>query len=148
MNEPGSAEPISHSHFAQENATRNSEGSPTSEHTERELHSVSLPQPMPSSPLSALPSFIQCRNWLHTAASRKDPHGPKLTGSRGPIFQKMVASLASGLAPATSDPSSPILRRRDRDDNLADFFTKYLAPKHFFALRDIIMNVPHAQRSK
>ena len=33
-------------------------------------------------------------------------------------------------------------------DNLADFFTKYLAPKHFFALRDVIMNVPHAQRSK
>lgn len=33
-------------------------------------------------------------------------------------------------------------------DNLADFFTKYLTPKHFFALRDIIMNVPRAQRSK
>jgi hypothetical protein len=27
-------------------------------------------------------------------------------------------------------------------DNLADFFTKHLAPKHFFAMRDIIMNVP------
>ena len=27
-------------------------------------------------------------------------------------------------------------------DNLADFFTKHLAPKHFFALRKIIMNIP------
>ena len=33
-------------------------------------------------------------------------------------------------------------------DNLADFFTKYLAPKHFFPIRDIIMNVPSALRSK
>ena len=33
-------------------------------------------------------------------------------------------------------------------ENLADFFTKYLAPKHFFALRNTIMNVPSAQRSK
>ena len=27
-------------------------------------------------------------------------------------------------------------------DNLADFFTKPLAPKDFFRMRDIIMNVP------
>ena len=32
-------------------------------------------------------------------------------------------------------------------DNLADFFTKYLTPKHFYALRDIIMNVPREERS-
>ena len=33
-------------------------------------------------------------------------------------------------------------------DNFADFFTKYLAPKHSSrALRDIIMNVPRSQRS-
>ena len=29
-------------------------------------------------------------------------------------------------------------------DNLADFFTKPLASKQFFALRDIIMNVPNS----
>ena len=29
-------------------------------------------------------------------------------------------------------------------DNLADFFTKHLAPKVFFALRNKIMNVPNA----
>ena len=27
-------------------------------------------------------------------------------------------------------------------DNLADFFTKHLTPKHFFALRRVIMNIP------
>ena len=27
-------------------------------------------------------------------------------------------------------------------DNLADFFTKHLAPKYFFAIRDAVMNVP------
>ena len=27
-------------------------------------------------------------------------------------------------------------------DNLADFFTKPLAPRHFFRMRDLIMNVP------
>ena len=27
-------------------------------------------------------------------------------------------------------------------DHLADFFTKHLAPKHFFAMRDVIMNIP------
>ena len=32
-------------------------------------------------------------------------------------------------------------------DNLADFFTKHLAPKHFFALRDVIMNVPNELRN-
>ena len=32
-------------------------------------------------------------------------------------------------------------------ENLADFLTKYLSPKHFFALRDVIMNVPRSGRS-
>ena len=32
-------------------------------------------------------------------------------------------------------------------ENLADFLTKYLTPKHFFAMRDIIMNVPRSDRS-
>ena len=32
-------------------------------------------------------------------------------------------------------------------DNIADFFTKHLAPKVFFPMRDIIMNIPRANKA-
>ena len=40
-----------------------------------------------------------------------------------------------------------VVRYVNTTDNLADFFTKPLPSKHFFRMRDILMNVPGAERA-